>query len=68
MKGRGGTALQPAVDLLEKAEDFPKDGPVLIITDGMIEDQMRIRRKHAFLVPKGRRLPFPAKGEVFYFE
>lgn len=68
VKGRGGTALQPAVDLLEKAEDFPKDGPVLIITDGMIEDQMRIRRKHAFLVPKGRRLPFPAKGEVFYFE
>lgn len=68
VKGRGGTALQPAVDLLEKAEDFPKDGPVLVITDGMIEDRLRICRRHAFLIPKGKRLPFQAKGEVFYFE
>ncbi len=32
MKGRGGTRLQPAVDLLEEAEDFPKDGPILLPT------------------------------------
>ena len=32
VKGRGGTILQPGIDLLEKAEDFPKSGPLLIIT------------------------------------
>ena len=32
--GRGGTILQPGVDCLEQANDFPKDGPILIITDG----------------------------------
>ena len=66
--GRGGTRLQPAVSLLEEAEDFPQDGPILLITDGYIEDRMEIRRKHAFLIPKGHSLPFRAKGEVFYFE
>lgn len=66
--GRGGTVLQPGVDLLEKAKDFPENGPILIITDGWIEDNIRIRREHAFLVPRGRRLPFVPKGKVFYFE
>ena len=66
--GRGGTRLQPGISLLEKATDFPKDGPILIITDGWVEDHMDIRRKHAFLLPAGRRLPFTPKGEVFYFE
>ena len=68
VKGRGGTKLQPAVDLLERAKDFPKNGPVLIITDGEIEDKLHIRHEHAFLMPKGGRLPFRAKGEAFYFE
>ncbi|MCI8530609.1 MAG: hypothetical protein HFH82_16015 [Lachnospiraceae bacterium] len=67
VKGGGGTVLQPGVDLLENAADFPKDGPVLIITDGRIEEHMTIRRKHAFLIPKGKRLPFRPRGEVFYF-
>ena len=65
--GRGGTKLQPAVDLLQRAGDFPKDGPILIITDGGIEDRLSIKREHAFILPKGCRLPFRAKGEVFYF-
>lgn len=68
VKGRGGTVLQPGVDLLEHAKDFPKDGPILIITDGLIEDKMHIGHEHAFLIPKGGRLPFRAKGDVFYFE
>lgn len=68
VKGGGGTVLQPGVDLLEKSSDFPKDGPILIITDGWIEDHIRIRREHAFLVPRGRRLPFVPRGKVFYFE
>lgn len=67
VKGRGGTILQPGIDLLQSAKDFPKDGPILIITDGFIEDHIHIRREHAFLIPKGRRLPFRPKGKVFYF-
>ena len=65
--GRGGTLLQPAIDLLEQAKDFPKDGPILIITDGWIEDHLTIHHKHAYLLPEGRFLPFRPKGEVFYF-
>ncbi len=65
--GRGGTVLQPAVDLLEAARDFPPKGPILLITDGEIEDRLHVRREHAFLLPKGNRLPFAAKGKVFYF-
>lgn len=68
VKGRGGTALQPGIDLLEKAADFPKDGPILIITDGEIENRLEIRRTHAFLLPKSRRLPFTSRGEVFFIE
>lgn len=66
VKGRGGTVLQPGIDLLEKAEDFPKDGPILIITDGGCEP-LRIHREHAFLMPKGSTLPFLPKGKVFRF-
>ena len=65
--GRGGTILQPGVDCLEQANDFPKDGPILIITDGEIENDLKVRREHAFLLPRGNRLPFRARGEVFYF-
>ena len=68
VKGRGGTRLQPAIDLLENAEDFPKKGPLLIITDGEIESNLNVHRKHAFLLPKGGILPFRATGEVFHFE
>ncbi|HYO78360.1 MAG TPA: peptidase, partial [Thermoanaerobaculia bacterium] len=64
VKGRGGTVLQPGIDLLEKAPDFPENGPILIITDGFC-DRVRVRREHAFLLPQGRSLPFVAKGKVF---
>lgn len=66
--GRGGTILQPAVDLLETAKDFPKDGPILIITDGEIENDLKVKREHAFLIPQGNVLPFRPKGKVFYYE
>ncbi|HUO10888.1 MAG TPA: peptidase [Phycisphaerae bacterium] len=65
LKGRGGTVLQPAIDLLERAEDFPKDGPLLIITDGKC-DRLRVPREHAFLMPQGAVLPFVPVGEVFH--
>ena len=34
VRGRGGTVLQPGIDLLQRAEDFPPDAPILVITDG----------------------------------
>jgi hypothetical protein len=57
VRGRGGTALQPGIDLLQRADDFPAKGPLLVITD-----RVQIRREHAFLLPRGRALPFAPKG------
>ncbi|MFJ8110599.1 hypothetical protein [Streptomyces sp. NPDC096132] len=64
VRGRGGTVLQPGIDLLHRADDFPRDAPVLVITDGWC-DVLRIRRDHAYLIPQGGRLPFTAQGPVF---
>ncbi|WP_433350085.1 vWA domain-containing protein [Microtetraspora malaysiensis] len=64
VRGRGGTVLQPGIDLLERADDFPADGPILVITDGAC-DVVRIRREHAFLIPAGASLPFRPRGPVF---
>ncbi|WP_406386677.1 DUF2201 family putative metallopeptidase [Streptomyces sp. NBC_00211] len=64
VRGRGGTALQPGIDLLQRAEDFPPGAPVLVITDGGC-DTLRIRREHAYLVPQGASLPFTPRGPVF---
>ena len=67
VKGRGGTVLQPGIDLLEKAPDFPPAGPLLVITDGEC-DVLRVRREHAYLLPEGRRLTFPPRGKVFWMK
>lgn len=67
VQGRGGTILQPGINLLENAQDFPKDGPILVITDSEIEDHLTIHHNHAYLIPRGRRLPFTPRGKVFYF-
>jgi predicted metal-dependent peptidase len=64
VRGRGGTVLQPGIHLLERADDFPVDAPILVITDGAC-DVVRVRRDHAFLVPEGARLPFTPRGPVF---
>lgn len=64
LKGRGGTVLQPGVDLLLQADDFPKNGPMLIITDGQC-DPLRVPREHAYLQPAGRRLPFRTAAPIF---
>jgi predicted metal-dependent peptidase len=66
VRGRGGTVLQPGIDLLQEAPDFPKDGPILVITDAWI-DRVRIKREHAFLIPAGAVLPFPTRAPVFRF-
>lgn len=66
--GRGGTILQPGVNAIEGAKNFPVNGPILIITDGYIEENLKVKREHAYLIPNGNRLPFRAKGKVFYME
>ena len=66
VKGRGGTVLQPGIDLLLHSEDFPKDAPLLIITDAECENRLVLYgRDHAFLIPQGAALPFTPKGKVF---
>jgi predicted metal-dependent peptidase len=67
VRGRGGTVLQPGIDLIEHAHDFPEDGPVLIITDGRC-DKFCVHRKHAVLMPRGAHLPFVTRSEVFYLK
>ncbi|MFI5693595.1 hypothetical protein ACIA58_17250 [Kribbella sp. NPDC051586] len=67
VRGRGGTVLQPGVDLLERADDFPAQGPILLITDGQC-DVVRVRREHAWLIPRRASLPFIARGPVFRVE
>jgi predicted metal-dependent peptidase len=68
LRGRGGTILQPGLDQLKELADkgeFPRSGPLLIITDGYCEDKLNTSMDHAYLLPQGRRLPFRPVGEVF---
>jgi predicted metal-dependent peptidase len=65
--GRGGTILQPGVQCVLEAENFPKDGPILIITDGDC-DSLQIPREHAFLMPEGASLPFQTRAPIFRFD
>jgi len=62
VRGRGGTVLQPGVDLLEQAQDFPTDGPLLIITDGVC-DLPAISHEHAYLLPANNSFPFQWSGD-----
>lgn len=74
LKGRGGTVLQPAVDLLNRSEDFPGSAPILIITDGWC-DRIEIKgrpgakgvRESAFLLTSDGTESFhpPAGSPVF---
>jgi predicted metal-dependent peptidase len=67
VRGRGGTILQPAISRLQEAQDFPRDAPVLIITDGAC-DVLTVARQHAYLMPEGKRLPFPTGAPRFAFD
>ncbi|MCX6021079.1 MAG: peptidase, partial [Chloroflexi bacterium] len=64
VRGRGGTVLQPGIDLIENAADFPKDGPILIVTDTYF-DRVHVQRPHVFVIPKDGALPFVPHGPVF---
>lgn len=65
VQGRGGTVLQPGIDLLDNDKSFPRDAPLLIITDGACDHLNLHGRTHAYLLPKGNNLPFSSKGKVF---
>ncbi len=68
IRGRGGTILQPGIELLASAArrgDFPGTGPLLIITDGYCEDHLDVAMDHAYLVPASNYLPFRPVGPVF---
>ena len=49
---------------LESRRDFPKDSPILIITDGMCKPQLTVTPDHAFLLVPGGRLPFATRKPV----
>jgi predicted metal-dependent peptidase len=66
VRGRGGTVLQPGVDLLQRAEDFPAAAPLLVITDTDCDVLRIARREHAYLIPRGTTLPFTPRGPVFH--
>jgi predicted metal-dependent peptidase len=69
VKGRGGTVLMPGVQLLESAEDFPDNGPILVITDTECDRVMvKAPHDHAFLVPRGKSLPFHTHAPVFFVD
>lgn len=67
VRGRGGTVLQPAFEVLDRARDLPRNAPVLVITDGQC-DTLTITREHAYLMPVGARLPFRTSAPLFTFE
>ena len=46
-----------------RADDFPPDGPILVITDGDC-DVLRVRREHAYLIPEGARCRSPEGAGV----
>ena len=51
--------------MLQTRRDFPKDAPILLITDGFCEDDLRVARDHAFLLSEYGRLPFATRKAVF---
>ena len=63
-----GIAGDGAVVAQSESGDFPKEAPLLIITDCECDRLTLYGRDHAFLVPRGKSLPFPPKGPVFYLE
>lgn len=62
VRGRGGPALQPGVDLLLADPAFPPDGPILLVTGGRC-DQVRVFRDHAWMT--SAPLSFTPRGPVF---
>lgn len=62
VRGRGGTRLQPGIDLLDKDPNFPRRAPLLIVTDGEYDVPRITGREHAYLVPRNIIFPSSRKG------
>jgi predicted metal-dependent peptidase len=52
VKGRGGTALQPAINFLLTRPDLPPAAPLMILTDGWCEEELVVPRPHCFVLPR----------------
>lgn len=69
IKGRGGTVLQPAVSFLTSRPDFPSEAPIMVITDGWCEEEIKCAREHCFVLPrkawKEGAIPLKTSAPVF---
>jgi len=63
----GGTILQPGIQCIIELIGFPKDGPLLVITDGAC-GALQIPLDHAFLLLESARLPFTTRAPIFRFD
>ncbi len=63
--GRGGTVLQPAIDLLERAADFPPKMGLFSSSPTVHVTASRHPPRTCFPHPKASRLPFIPRGPVF---
>ena len=54
VRGRGGTALQPGINLLLSRSDLPAAAPVMVLTDGYCEAELLVAREHCFVLPRKR--------------
>ena len=68
IKGRGGTVLQKAVTYLENANNFPDTAPIMILSDGYFEEDLKVNREHAILVPNRYIVPSYSNRTVFEFK
>ena len=67
VKGRGGTYLGPAIDLLLAQPDFPLDAPILVVTDGGFEAELAVSRTHAWVLPRADAwYPFRPDGSPVF--
>ena len=60
---RARPAMQPAVELLDKAIDFPEDAPMLLLT-GLPCDRIVTQRTHAYLIPEEGQLSYKSDAPV----
>jgi predicted metal-dependent peptidase len=69
IQGRGGTVLQPAINLLLHQPDFPPTAPIMILTDGWCEEVLLVPREHCFVLPRKQwqegALPLRTTAPVF---
>jgi len=66
--GRGGTTLQPGLDLLDTLDDLPRDAPVMIITDGAYEQELKTAREHCYVMAPGTYPWWRTHGPVFVLD